>query len=153
MYEMRKKMNRTWWHIRDRCYRKTDKSYRDYGARGITMCDRWLTSFSNFYDDVSKLPNFGKDGYSLNRIDNNGNYEPGNVEWVDFTAQQNNKRNNRLITYSGKTQTLGQWAKELGLNYSLTWWRMYRLGWSAEEAFIHEKYPMYHERGSKSCTH
>ena len=137
--------------MKGRCYCKTDKSYANYGGRGVTVCDRWRYSFEHFFEDVSQLENFGKEGFSFNRIDNNGNYEPDNVEWADFATQQNNKRNNRLITYQGKTQTLGQWAKELGLDYKLVWLRLYRFGWCAEDAFTNRKYPHYHKKEDKVC--
>lgn len=146
------KAYKAWAHMKGRCYCKTDKNYPDYGGRGISVCDRWRNNFALFYTDVSALENFGKKGYSLNRIDNEGNYEPENVEWASHTAQQNNKRSNRLISYNGRTQTLGEWVNELGLDYRVVWTRMYKLHWSAEEAFTNEKYPQYRERGSNLCT-
>ena len=141
------KAYRAWSHMKGRCYCESDKSFSDYGGRGVSVCDEWRDSFDAFFDDVSKLDNFDKKGYSLNRIDNEGNYEPGNVEWADHATQQNNKRSNRLIAYKGKTQTLGQWCKELGLDYRRVWWRIYRCNWSAEDAFTNEIYPQYHKRG------
>lgn len=143
---------RAWAHMKGRCYCKTDKSYANYGGRGITVCDKWRYSFELFLEDVSSLENFGEKGYSLNRINNDGNYEPGNVEWADYTAQQNNKRSNRLITYNGETKTLSQWAKKLGLDYKLVWLRLYRLNWSAEDAFTNQRYPQYHDKGVSLCT-
>jgi len=136
---------RAWAHMKSRCCCKTDKDYPNYGGRGVSVYPAWL-EFGSFFEYVSKLENYGREGYSLNRINNDGNYEPGNVEWADYKAQQNNKRNNRLISYSGKTQTLSQWSKELGLDYKVVWMRLYRLNWSPEEAFTTDIYPMYHNK-------
>lgn len=123
-----------WCTMKQRCYNSNNKSYKDYGGRGITMCEPWRNSFEAFYDDVSKLTNFGEEGYSLNRIDNNGNYEPNNVEWADDVTQANNKRNNHLITYNGKTQTIAQWAKEAGINQYTLYNRILTYHWSVERA-------------------
>lgn len=122
-----------WNSIIQRCENRNNKSFLDYGGRGIKMCERWRKSFEAFFKDVSMLPNFGKEGYSLNRIDNDGNYEPNNVEWADNIAQANNKRSNRQITYNGKTQTLAQWADEYGIRYNTLLMRL-RRGWSIEKA-------------------
>lgn len=126
---------KVWKHIKQRCFDKNCKRYKDYGGRGITVCDRWKNSFEAFYEDVSKLPNFGKEGYTLDRIDNDGNYELLNCRWADNRTQGNNKRNNLQITFNNKTQTLTQWANELNLNYKKLWSRLYQLNWSIEKAF------------------
>lgn len=123
-----------WANMKARCYNPNSKQYKDYGGRGITMCERWRKSFEAFYADVSELPNFGKEGYSINRIDNNGNYEPNNVEWADDITQANNKRNNHLITYNGKTQSLSQWAAEKGLKRSTLEQRINKYHWNIEKA-------------------
>lgn len=127
------KTHQEWIGIRQRCLNPNCKDYKDYGARGITMCDRWRDSFEAFYEDVSKLKHFEEKEYTLNRIDNDGNYEPNNVEWASAITQQNNKRSNRLITYEGKTQTVAQWAREMNMSYSKLINRIY-LGWSIEKA-------------------
>lgn len=121
-----------WSGIKTRCYNEMFDQYINYGGRGITMCDRWRESFEAFYEDVSKLPHFGEKGYSLNRIDNDGNYEPNNVEWSDKIVQANNKRNNRLLTYNGKTQTMAQWSKDKKIPSSVIFKRL-SLGWSVDE--------------------
>lgn len=129
----KKNIYSTWNGIIQRCENPNNRGFLDYGGRGITMCERWRDSFEAFYEDVSKLPHFRENGYSLNRIDNNGNYEPNNVEWTDDITQANNKRNNRLITYNGKTQTLAQWADECGIKYHTLLIRL-RRGWNTEKA-------------------
>ena len=124
----------TWCSMKQRCYNPNDEKYPDYGGRGIVVCDRWRDSFEAFYEDVSKLPDFKREGYTINRIDNDGNYEPDNVEWADDKTQANNKRNNHLLTYNGKTQTIAQWADELGINQHTLYSRILTYHWTVERA-------------------
>lgn len=81
-----------WCSMKERCCNKQAQRYNDYGGRGIKVCSRWLNSFEAFYEDVSKLPHFGEKGYSLDRINNDGNYEPSNIRWATAKEQANNKR-------------------------------------------------------------
>jgi hypothetical protein len=81
-----------WVSIRSRCYDKNNTGYKYYGGRGITMCDEWRNDFKSFYDHVTQLPNYGEPGMTLDREDNDGNYEPGNVRWADMHVQSANKR-------------------------------------------------------------
>jgi len=131
---------KTWWHMVERCYNENDKSYKHYGGRGIKVCREWRFNFSAFYDYVSKLPNFGEEGRTLDRINNNGSYRPGNVRWADSKTQNNNKRNIRKIYYNGKSQTLTEWATELGVDMKLLWNRLYQHNMSVEEAFTLGRY-------------
>ena len=128
------RVHNTWTRMKQRCGNPRHPEYDGYGKRGIKVCERWQ-DFEPFYDDVSKLPHFDEPGYTLNRIDNDGNYEPGNVEWATPAVQANNKRNNIRIPYNGKEQTLKQWTDELNLNYKLTHKRIKYLGWPIEKAF------------------
>ena len=80
---------RAWKGMRERCNYKKHKDYKSYGGRGIKVCERWNNSFENFLEDVGKKP---EKSYSLDRIDFNGNYEPGNVRWADKKTQANNRR-------------------------------------------------------------
>ena len=125
---------RTWAHMKERCYNPTANNYCNYGGRGIKVCQCWKNSFQAFYDDVSKLPHFGEKGYSLDRINNDGNYEINNVRWATAKEQANNQRTNHLETYNGKTQTISQWASEFGINSDKLRLRIKRLGWSIEKA-------------------
>lgn len=84
-----------WRGMLSRCLLKTSMSYKNYGGRGITVCDEWKDDFQSFYDYVSQLPHFGEKGYSLDRINNNGNYEPGNVKWSTRKEQANNRRTSK----------------------------------------------------------
>ena len=114
------------------------------------MCPEWVNDFEAFYNFVSKLPHFNEKGYTLDRINNNGNYEPNNVRWADSKTQNNNKRNIRLITYDGKSQTLTAWANELGVDPKILWQRLYKLRMSVEEAFLLKRYE--HRKRGDSCT-
>ena len=86
------KLHYVWVAMKQRCFNPKVKNFKDYGGRGITVCDEWKNDFQAFCDYVSKLPHFGEDGYSLDRINNDGNYEPGNVRWATRTEQNQNRR-------------------------------------------------------------
>lgn len=118
-----------WMQMISRCTIQTHRLYNHYGGRGIMVCERWK-DFSNFYEDMGDPPK----GYTLDRIDNNGNYEPGNCEWVHNSIQHNNKRSNIIITLDGETLTLKQWARKLNVAYSMLLMR-YRRGWTLERMF------------------
>lgn len=86
------KIYHVWQSMKDRCNNSKNKRYVDWGARGIRVCDEWQDSFQKFYDHVSQLPHFAEEGYSLDRINNDGNYEPGNVRWATAKEQNQNQR-------------------------------------------------------------
>ncbi len=115
-----------------RCCNKKDKGYKRYGKRGITVCDRWLASFENFYKDMGDKPG---DEYSIERIDNNGHYCKENCKWGTKTEQANNRRSSHNIPYGSKTLTLTQWAKELNMNLNTLKNRICNCHWSVEKAF------------------
>jgi hypothetical protein len=116
-----------------RCHQPTAKAFKDYGERGIVVCAEWRCNFTAFHRDVSALPHFGEKGYSLDRVDNGGNYEPGNVRWATQKEQCNNRRDNRLITVGEITLSVSAWAERTGLPASTVFNRL-KLGWSAERA-------------------
>ena len=122
---------RTAWHnMRQRCRNPKNPGYKDYGARGITICERW-SSFALFLEDMGPRPS---DKHSLDRYpDNNGNYEPGNCAWRTMREQHNNVRNNRWITWNGRTLTAAQWGRETGIKGGAILHRI-DLGWSIERA-------------------
>lgn len=83
---------RTWCKMKTRCYNSNENNYERYGGRGIRVCEEWKNSYQEWYDYVSSLENFGELGRTLDRIDNNGNYEPGNMKWSTWVEQNNNRR-------------------------------------------------------------
>jgi len=120
-----------WHHMVDRCTKLGDKSYPDYGGRGITVCERWL-SVENFVADMQATYS---SGLEIDRIDNDGNYEPSNCRWVGRSQQADNRRSGRRITFKGQTQSLLQWSKELNINYGTLWDRIVIWRWDVERAF------------------
>lgn len=117
---------RTWFGMVSRCHMKTFASYKDYGARGITVCDRWrgarengeLGSIDGFYLFVEDMGERPSPKHSIDRINNDGNYEPGNCRWATSLEQQNNKRSNHRITARGVTKTLSEWGRVFGTGIS-----------------------------------
>lgn len=103
-------IHRSWMSMHQRCRNSNDRAFKNYGGRGIVVCERWA-SFEAFLEDLGPKP----EGYELEREDVNGNYEPGNCRWATIKEQANNRRTSRFITYDGRTQTIAQWADELGL--------------------------------------
>ena len=128
------KIYQTWCGIKTRCLNPNCKQYRNYGGRGITIFSEWINDFTAFYNYVSKLPNYGEKGYTLDRIDNNGNYEPNNLRWADPNAQSRNKRNNIWVEYKGQKMILKDVAKLCGVSYN-TLYKHYKRGWSLEKLF------------------
>lgn len=118
-----------WVDMNKRCYNPAMPCFEHYGGRGITVCDRWRDSPKNFIADMGPRP----PGYTLERLDNERGYSPDNCEWRPMVDQQNNKRTNRLLTYAGKTQTVSQWARALGLPKGTLSHRL-RSGWPLERA-------------------
>lgn len=118
----------TWSGMKARCTNPKNNHFQRYGARGIHFCERWMT-FENFLADMGEKP----EGCSLDRIDNNRGYEPGNCRWATHTQQANNKGCNRLLTLNGVTKTMKQWSKETGINYGTLQDRLVN-GWSDAEA-------------------
>jgi hypothetical protein len=101
----------SWTAMRSRCYRPNDKCYDLYGGRGIIVCEEWLNDYDKFFDDMGECP----EKMSLDRIDSNGNYELTNCRWATMKDQQNNRRNNIILTFDGKTRTLIEWSNLLGI--------------------------------------
>lgn len=106
-----------WTSMMHRCYSSRDIEYRNYGGRGIAVCDRWHR-FENFYTDFGHHRPVTKNrrGISIERKDNNGNYEPSNVRWATPKEQGSNKRNNRYLEYNGRRMILSEWARELNMS-------------------------------------
>lgn len=122
--------HRVWANAKYRCDNPRSRQWANYGGRGIRMCERWRESFEAFLLDVGPRPS---GGHSLDRIDNSGNYEPGNVRWATATEQRNNTRCNRPMTLGGVTRNLAEWAKAVGIKRSTLDMRV-RSGWRDEAA-------------------
>lgn len=119
----------TWQSIKARCYRLTHTKYKNYGGRGITVCDRWLNDFSAFFYDMGEKPT---SKHSIDRIDVNGNYEPSNCKWSTNYEQANNKTTNRLIPYKGKFYSMSSLSILLGCKYTRLQTLFVRQGLSME---------------------
>ena len=130
-----------------RCYNPKCINYKDYGGRGITVCKEWLDNKRinvSWHNNPTKgfiafkewaLSNGYRDDLTLDRINNAKGYSPENCRWVTHKEQNNNRRNNKLITYKGEIKTLHQWCDVLGLCYAKVFQRLERLHWSVEKAF------------------
>jgi len=124
-------MYNTWARMIQRCENPNNKPYKYYGGRGITVCEEWHNS-AIFIDWA--LANGWQKGLTLDRIDNDGNYEPSNCHWVTRKEQARNRRSNRRITFNGKTQALAQWAEEVNVKDKILWDRINKYHWPIERA-------------------
>lgn len=124
---------KTWQGIKRRCYYTNFKDYKNYGARGVLVCDEWKNDFINFYNWA--ITNGYKEGLTIDRIDVNGDYEPNNCRWVTTKIQNRNKRNCIFITYKNNTYCLGEWAERLNINYNTLNARIKKYKWNIEKAF------------------
>lgn len=124
------RMYRIYNNMKNRCYNEKHRDFHNYGGRGVTICDEWLSDFMNFYKWSIEHGYTNK--LSIDRIDVNGNYEPYNCRWTTSKQQANNKRNTIHLTYNGKTQTIHEWADELGVKYTRLYTR-YRRKWKTKE--------------------
>lgn len=120
-----------WENMIQRCRNKNLKHYKHYGGRGIKVCKKWENSFEAFWKDM-------KNGYrkdlEVDRIDNNGNYEPENCRWVTHEEQCNNMRSNFFIKFKGRKRSLSQWAREIGIFEETLWYRLKKFGWPIKKA-------------------
>jgi hypothetical protein len=114
--------------MKQRCQNRNYHSWETYGGRGITVCERWQ-KFENFLADMGEPPK----GASIDRIDNNGNYEPSNCRWATPKAQQRNRRVTRMLTFEGKKQPLAELAERFGIQRRTLVARI-RTGWTVEDA-------------------
>lgn len=122
--------------MKARCYNPNCLAYKNYGARGISVCNEWLNSVEAFYN--WSIYNGWNPCLELDRIDNDGNYEPGNCRWTTVEVQVNNRRTNKFIEFNGLRMTLSQWSKRLGLD-RYTIGRRLRSGWSTEKTLTTPK--------------
>ncbi len=125
---------RVWRRMIDRCSKsplsKPTHTHKNYVDRGIKVCERWLNSFEDFYNDLGPRPS---KNHSLDRINNDGNYEPNNCRWATNKEQCNNRRSNRFIDINGEVKTLKQWSEKYNIKYCSLQARLYS-GWGIEDA-------------------
>lgn len=124
---------RSWAAMKSRCLNPNDSSYANYGGRGIRVCVRWM-DFQAFLADMGEPP----PGMTLDRERNDGNYEPGNCRWATKLQQQNNMRSNRLVEFEGRTHTIAEWSRKIGLPTHVIRKRLNR-GWSIQTALCTPK--------------
>lgn len=125
-----------WMHMKRRCSGLSNSpGDASYTKRGITVCERWRDSFQNFYDDMGERPS---NKHSIDRINNDGNYEPSNCRWATMEEQQNNRSNNTIVEYGGRKQTVTRWAREFGMKPDVLSARLHRYKMSVEEALTKE---------------
>lgn len=124
------RLHRIWLSMRQRCGYSSGDCFKNYGGRGITVCEEWKNNFQAFYDWA--MANGYKDNLTLDRKDTNGNYCPENCRWATMKAQQNNRRNNRIVEYCGEKYTLSELAQKLNIRPATLAWRIAH-GWSEEE--------------------
>lgn len=147
---MHTRLNAIYNGMKNRCYNSNRKEYKNYGGRGITICDEWINKERVSENHASNtkgwiafkkwaLSNGYADNLTIDRIDNEKGYSPENCRWVTIKEQNNNQRTNCLITYHGKTQNLVQWCEELGLKYRTVKSRLNQLHWTVERAFTEGK--------------
>lgn len=133
MYETR--TYRAWTGMKQRCLNKKFKHYKNWGGRGIKVCKRWM-KFENFYKDMGNCPR----GKSLDRKNNDKGYYKKNCRWATMEEQLNNTRRNCFLTYSGRTQTIAQWARELNVSSKTLRGRIKKYHWELEKALTSKKY-------------
>lgn len=122
-----------WTSMKKRCFDPNSHAYHLYGNRGITVCDEWKESFESFRD--WSIANGYSDSLSIDRIDVDGNYEPGNCRWTTAIGQARNKRNNRVVTINGVTKFMVDWFEESPVSITTIYQRL-RNGWNVEDAIL-----------------
>jgi hypothetical protein len=126
-----------WKGMRRRCYNTNAKAWKNYGGRGITVCFRWKNSFSTFYNDMGPRPSLN---HTIDRIDNNGNYEPTNCRWATYSEQNSNNRRTRFVTIDNICLTVSQWCERIGISNSTVRNRLHG-GWSSKRAILTPIHP------------
>lgn len=129
--ESRTRLYKIWFDMKRRCSEKYKDYFPEYHRKGIKVCKEWQT-YEPFRDWA--LSHGYQDNLTIDRRDNDGNYEPNNCKWVDVKAQSNNRSSCIYITYNNKTQTMMQWCEELNLDYYLIHNRIHKLNWTFEKA-------------------
>lgn len=122
----------TWHGVIQRCENPNSEAYPHYGGRGITVCSQWRNSYEQFLKDMGRCPN----GLTLDRINNDGNYEPDNCRWATRKIQNRNRRDNQRFTVNGITGCISELSEHFGIAQNTAWHRIQKAGWSVEDAFL-----------------
>lgn len=122
--------HQSWRSMCERCFRKENKKHRHYGGRGITVCERWQNSFANFFSDMGAKPT---PKHTIDRINNDGNYEPSNCKWSTNKEQSRNMRRTVYVEHEGQRRLLMDVADSMGISRPVLYSRL-KNGWSMEEA-------------------
>lgn len=130
------RLYRIWLQMKNRCFNTKTLRYIDYGARGITVCDEWRNDFKAFYDWA--MSHGYSDELTIDRINNDGNYDPTNCRWVTVRQQNRNSRHNTLLTLNGETHCLSEWSELTGLSKACIQNRL-KYGWTVEETLTRPK--------------
>lgn len=125
-------LHSVWGNMKDRCTRPNSKAYPRYGGRGITVCSEWALSFATFCE-WAKAHGWQR-GLEIDRIDNNGDYEPSNCRFVTKVANCRNKHNNRILEFRGESKLLVEWAEQVNVPTKILAQRIGAQGWSIERA-------------------
>ena len=138
----------TWSQMIARCEHPQNTMYKHYGARGISVCEEWhdFWKFVEWSDSIGGRP----DGYTLDRINVDGNYEPSNCRWTDGKTQSRNTSRSIHVTYNGKTQVLKDWSIELGIPYKTLSYR-YKKGFPLDDVFSKEKFTKFPRHKVLNC--
>lgn len=123
---------RIWTGMKCRCFTKSSFPYKQYGAKGTTMCDEWRNDFMAFYNWA--MNNGYSDELTIDRIDSKGNYEPSNCRWATYKEQANNTSTNLRFTYNGEEHTIHEWADIVGINAMALRYRIVYAKWPLEKA-------------------
>lgn len=149
---------RVWQGMLSRCNSSDSQSYRNYGGRGIKVCNRWGTSFESFFEDMGSRPS---EDHSIDRRNNNGNYSCGHCEeciangwdsncrWATQKQQARNKRVNYLVEHDGETKCVTEWAEQYGIKPSVLYYRLVKLGWTFEKSV---SWPSFSRSFARSCN-
>ena len=138
------RLYRIWAAMKQRCYNSNYHAYKNYGGRGIAICDDWVNSFDNFYNWA--IDNGYREDLSIERINVDDNYCPNNCTWITLAQQAQNRRSCYMFYYNNKEQNLSQWCNELSLDYKLIHNRIFKLKWSFERAISE---PVHTEKRNK----
>ena len=133
MIKRTKRLTNIYSMMKQRCYNTNSQNFKYYGGKGVSVCDEWRNNSQAFYDWV--MTHGYKDGLTLDRIDNDGNYEPSNCRWVTMKEQDNHRSNNVILTLNGESHTIPEWSEILGIKQHVIRNRINR-GWSVENTLM-----------------